>query len=139
MLDKRDYGRDELIAKLVEKGETPEDAQAVADRLCEMHVIDDERYAGLVVRHYAAKGFGRSRIKNELFKRKIPRELWDTALLELPDTDETLDRLLRAKMRGDVNDRAALKRATDALQRRGFGWSEISAAVERLRAGLEQE
>ncbi len=139
MLDRRDYGRDELIEKLIEKGEPPEDAQAVADRFCQLHIIDDARYASLVVRHFAAKGFGRSRVKNELFKRRIPRELWDAALLELPETDETLDRLLRAKLRGDIDDRAALKRATDALLRRGFGWSEISSAVERLRAGLQQE
>lgn len=134
MLDKRDYGRDELIAKLVEKGEPPEDARQVADRFCQLGVIDDARYAALVVRHCAGKGFGASRIKNELYRRRVPRELWDEALRELPEADDTLDRLLRAKLRGDINDRDALRKATDALRRRGFGWSEISAAVERLRA-----
>ena len=139
LLDKRDYERDELIAKLCEKGEAPEDAETAVDRLVELGLIDDARYAGLVVRHYAAKGFGRSRVKNELYRRKIPRELWDEALEQLPEADETIDRLLRAKLRGDVNDKAALKKATDALQRRGFGWSEISSAVLRLRAETQEE
>ena len=60
-------------------------------------------------------------------------------MAEMPEQDETLDRLLRARLRGaDVSDRAALKKATDALRRKGYGWDEISDAVERVRAELEE-
>ena len=73
-------------------------------------------------------------MRDELFKRKVPRELWDEALEELPEQDDAVDRLLRSRLRGaDPEDRTALKKATDALLRRGFSWEEIKTAVERYR------
>ena len=43
-------------------------------------------------------------------------------------------------MRGaESTDRAALKRAADALLRRGYAWDEINAAVERYRAETEED
>lgn len=139
MLERRDYGSAELVSKLMEKGEPAGDSQAVVDRLCQLGVIDDRRFASMLVRNCAAKGYGPARARDELYRRRIPRELWDEALSELPEPDETLDRLLISRLRGgDVSDRAALKKATDALRRRGFGWSEISAAVERLRANYPE-
>ena len=91
----------------------------------------------MCVRHYAAKGFGPGRIRNELYRRGVPRALWDEALEELPEQDDEIDRLLRKKLRGDVNDRDAVKKATDFLYRRGFKYDDIREAVERLR--LEEE
>ena len=135
LLDKRDYSRAELLRKLTEKGFTDDAAEAAVDRLAELGFVDDARYAPIVVRHYAAKGYGRGRVQRELQRRGIPKDLWDDALAEMPEQDETVDRLLRARLRGaDPDDRAALKKAADALSRRGYGWDEITAAVERLRA-----
>jgi len=125
-LEKRDYGRDEMARKLREKGESEADSAAAADYLVELGLIDDKRYAAQVVRHYAAKGCGAGRIKGELARRSLPRELWD----------ETIDRLLRARLRGDF-DQKAVKRASDALLRRGFSWEEIRAALARAKAEIE--
>ena len=94
LLERRDYGEAELAAKLVEKGEEPEAAEQAAQRMVELGFVNDENYAGMVVRHYAAKGCGRQRIREELRRRRLPRELWDAALEELPDQSETADRLL---------------------------------------------
>ena len=138
LLDKRDYSRRELLRKLTEKGIDEADAGAALDRLEELGFVDDARYAPIVVRHYAAKGYGRRRVQEELQRRGIPRELWDSALEELPEQEDTLDRLLRSRLRGaDPDDRAALKKASDALLRRGFGWEEIQEAAERYRSGFE--
>ena len=93
----------------------------------------------MCVRHYAAKGFGPGRIRNELYRRGVPRELWEAALEELPEQDDEIDRLLRRKLRGDVTDRDAVRKATDYLYRRGFRYEDIRAAVERLRMEAEEE
>ena len=98
--------------------------------------MNDERYAGLVVRHYAAKGYGRRRIRDELYRRGIDRELWDAALDELPETDDTVDRLLGAKLRGDVSPEG-LQRAQSYLLRRGYSWDEVCAATERYLSGKD--
>ena len=138
LLDKRDYSRAELRRKLTEKGFTDAAAEAAVDRLAELGFVDDARYAPIVGRHYAAKGYGRGRVRQELQRRGIAKELWDDALAEMPEQDETVDKLLRARLRGaELGDRAALKRATDALSRRGYGWDEITAAVERLKTETE--
>jgi len=134
MLERREHSRAELIKKLVEKGETAENAEEAADYLVSIGFVDDMRFAAMLVRHCAAKGYGARRVKLELQRRGVARELWDEALEEMPEQDETVDRLLRQKLGGaDASDRRALKKATDTLARRGYGWDEISAAVERLR------
>ena len=132
----RPFGERELYDRLVEKGESERDAAAAVAWLVELRLLDDGEYAAMLVRHYAAKGYGARRIRDELNRRKIPRELWDAALEELPEEDDTIDKLLRSRLRGaEADDRAALKKAADALLRRGFGWDEIKAAVERYRSG----
>ena len=139
LLDKRDYSRAELLKKLTEKGFADAAAGAAVDRLTELGVVDDARYAPIVVRHYAAKGYGARRVRDELLRRGIPKALWDAAMAEMPAQDESADRLLRARLRGaDPSDRAALNKAAAALLRRGYGWDEINAAVERLRAETEE-
>lgn len=135
LLERRDYSRKELILKLTEKGEPLEDAEAVADRMIELGVISDERYSRMLVRHYAAKGYGTCRIKQELYRHGIHTDLWEEAMEELPSPpsqDEIIDKLLRSKLRSSEPDQKEIKKATDALLRRGFSWSEISASKQRV-------
>ena len=135
LLERRDYSRKELILKLTEKGEPLADAEAVADRMIELGVINDERYSKMLVRHYAGKGYGLCRIKQELYRHGIHTDLWEEAMEELPpppSQDEIIDKLLRSKLRSSEPDQKEIKKATDALLRRGFSWSEISASKQRV-------
>ena len=125
----------ELYDRLVEKGETEANAAAAVAWLLDLHFLNDADYAAGLVRRCAAKGYGPRRARDELYRHKVPRELWDEALAELPEQDDTVDRLLRSRLRSAEPDRAELKRATDALVRRGFSWEEIKEAVERFRSG----
>ena len=139
LLERRDYGSEELCAKLVEKGAEPDEARAAVRYMVRVGFIDDERYAAMVVRHYAAKGYGVGRVREELRRRKLDRELWDAALAELPEPDETVDALLRAKLRGKAADRDTLRKAGAALVRRGFTWEAVRAAADRYLAEMELE
>ena len=136
MVAKRAMSRKELVDKLTEKGEDVTYAEACAEWMVSAGFINDCEYAGMVVRHYAAKGYGMGRIRTELIRRGISRELWDEALSEMPEQDDTLDRLLRQRLRGSF-DRADVKKASDALVRKGYGYDEISAALRRLRVEAE--
>lgn len=139
LLERRDYGSEELCAKLVEKGVEPDEARAAVRYMVRVGFIDDERYAAMVVRHYAAKGYGVGRVREELRRRKLDRELWDAALAELPEPDETVDALLRAKLRGKATDRDTIRKAGAALVRRGFTWEAVKAATDRYLAEMEFE
>jgi regulatory protein len=98
----------------------------------ELGAVNDGAYAGVIVRHYAAMGYGRGRVEQELYRRGIPRELWEDALRELPDSAEAINTFLRSKLQGRAPDRAERKRLSDALLRRGFGWNEIRPALNAL-------
>ena len=112
-----------------------ESAEQVADRMEELGLLNDEEYGRAVVRHYSAKGFGARKIRDELYRRGVPREYWDSALSELSHREDSgeskLDELVRKKLRGAEPTRENLKKVSDYLARRGFGWEEISTALER--------
>ena len=112
-------------------------ADAVADRLEELGLLDDRAYAKRVAEHYAGKGWGARKIRDELYRRGVPREYWDEALDQMPPPDDAIDQFLEKKLRGWSGDPKELKRASDALARRGFSWQDISAALRRYGAETE--
>lgn len=112
-------------------------AGEVADRLTELGLLNDEEYARNVVRHYAAKGYGPRKLRDELYRRGVPREFWDGALDEAEEKESALDALVRKKLRGAEPSREELKKASDYLARRGYGWEDISEALERYKAEWE--
>lgn len=114
-------------------------AETVADWLERLGLLNDQQYAKDVVRWCSEKGYGARRIRDELFRRGVPRELWDEALEERDDSGEAIDRFLAQKLKHWTGDPKELKRATDALARKGFSWSEISEALERYEAEVEGE
>ena len=129
----------ELKRKLIEKGASPEHAENAVGRLLELGILDEESYAAMVVRHYGAKGYGRRRVESELYRHMVPREYWEDALASLPDTDDTLDQLIRAKLRGGAPDRDEIRRLRDSLCRKGFGWEEVRAAIARNLSEYQDE
>ena len=116
-----------------EREELRRSAQRAADRLEGLGLLNDEEYAKTVARHYAAKGYGRRKIQDELYRRGVPREFWADALVQSESQAGQLDELVSKRMRGEEPTRENLKRTSDYLARRGFSWEEISAALERYR------
>lgn len=131
IINARPMSREELRKRLIEKGETPENAEACADWLCRMGLINDAEYAGSVVRHYAAKGYGSARIKQELRRHGVPREMWDEAMLQMPEQDAYIERFIRSRLH-DPGDRAQVKKVSDALFRRGYSWEQIKHALNEF-------
>lgn len=141
LLGVRAMSRRELEDKLREKGESPEDIGEALDYLESLGYIDDAQYAGSVARHYAQKGYGPGRVRQELYRRGVPKELWDGALAELPEDTDAIDTLVERRLRGERPDKRELKRLADMLLRRGFSWGEIRSALERydFLEGTEDE
>ena len=139
MLGTRPMSEGEITEKLVRKGVDESAAEDVAVWLSDIGAVNDEEYAAMIVSHYSAKGYGAARIKNELFKRKVPRELWNGALEKLPEADESIDRLIRSRLKGAAADRKELKKVSDMLLRRGFSYDEIRSALRRYSEDTEEE
>lgn len=127
----------ELRHRLVQKGETEEHADEAVKWLSELHLLDDRQTAAQIVRNGAARGYGAARIRQMLYEKRVPRELWDEALELLPPQDDAIDTFLQRRFRGKTPDRAEIKRATDALLRRGHSWEDIRRALSRYASEEE--
>ena len=138
MLSRRAMSRAEMQRKLIDKGVDEDTAEYCADWLCEHSLIDDESYAAAVARHYAAKGYGAGRVRAELGRRGIARELWEGALSAMPENDGKIDKFISARL-ADPNDRDEVRRVSQALFRRGYSWDDIHSALERHRAELYED
>ena len=135
MVARKPMSRRALGEKLLEL--EPEDEAAVCavlDRLEELGLLDDAAYAKTVVRYYSRKVYGEAKLRDELYRRKVPRELWEEALAEAEPSEEGVDVLIAKKLDGiEAPERKDFQRVSNALARRGFGWEEIRDGMERYR------
>lgn len=136
-LSHRSMSEKELIKKLHSRGYSDEEAESAATWLRDIGVLNDENYAKSCASYYKARGYGSIRIREELMRRGIPREMTQEVLSELPDTAEELDRLIEKKLGGIAPDEDRKRRLVAMLMRRGFRYDEIRAAFSRLAFDVE--
>ena len=139
LLTRKPQSRRELERKLREWEASDREAEDICDRLEELGYLNDGQYAAQVVRHYSARGYGEKKLRDELYRRGIPRELWDGAMEEAEDSARAIDAFLQKKLAGSAGDPAALTPAGDALARRGYSWEEVREGLNRWGADLEPE
>ena len=139
MASGRMLSKKEVQRRLTKKGATEEQAADTGDCLETLGAVDDEGYAGVIVRHYGAMGYGPGRVKQELHRRGVPRELWDEALAQLPSAGDAIRALVRAKLRGRAPDDDTSRRLAAYLQRRGFSWNDIRPVLNELGQDIDEE
>ena len=121
----------DLQQRLVQKGEDPSQAAEAVAWMEEMHLVDDEETARQIVSRCVAKGYGLSRAKQALYEKRIPKCYWDAALAEYPDQTEHMLRFLRSRLE-DTSEQKEVKKAVDALLRRGHSYAEIRSALQQM-------
>lgn len=114
-------------------------AAETADWLESLGYLNDAEYAEQVAKHYSAKGYGEHKIKDELFRRGVPKSLWDAALTQAVEPEDGIDAFLQKRFKGGRPDQKELKRASDALARRGYRWNEIREGLNRYGADIDEE
>ena len=137
LLSRRQMSCRELFDRLVQKGEDEQAASAAVQWLSDNRLMDDADYAASVVRHYAGRGYGATRVRSELSRRGIPRELWDEALGQMPENDDKLMNYIASRL-PDPGDRDQIRKVGAALFRRGYSWDEIRSALRRFEAEAEE-
>ena len=126
----------DLKQRLIQKGENPEDAADAVAWMEEMHLVDDAETARQIVSRCAAHGYGVQRAKQTLYEKKIPKEYWEDALSDYPDQTQAIMSFLRSRL-ADRSDQREIKRATDALLRRGHSYGDVRRALSRLNLDAE--
>ena len=128
--------KSDLEHRLVQKGESKEDAKQAVEWMSDLSLLDDEKTAQQIVQRCISKGYGRSRAKQALFEKRIPKEYWESALADYPDQNEKILAFLETKL-GDNWGEKELRRATDALLRRGHSYQEIRRALQEYSEGRD--
>lgn len=139
MISTRPLSKKELSRKLCDKGASSEDAEGAADWLEEIGALDDAAYAAMLVRHYSAMGYGEGKLREELYRRGVPRELWGGAIAEAPEAQSILTKVIAQKTKGKALDEKNRRKLFDLLLRRGFSRQDVKNALSRLGETIEEE
>lgn len=131
----------EMRARLMEKDWAEE---AVVDqviaRLEELGYLNDEEFAANFANsRLTMKPIGRSRLRHDLRRKKLPSETIEDALdeaYEQQSEEELIDRAIskRVKLKGPPATREEAKRLFDYLIRRGFSYDLV---IRKIREASE--
>ena len=144
LLSMRDYSRRELSDKLVTKawekkeqkdmdlGSLKQQASDICDRLEELGLLNEERFARSYVDELIRrKHLSKSGLKTALIQKGVQRDIIETVLEEVDvDPVEQIRELLATKFRNrDLSDEKQKTRTVNALLRLGYRYNEIHAAM----------
>ena len=134
MLASREHSVMEMTRKLQQKDFSPETVEEVINNLLKGQVLSDERYADVYVRMRSAKGYGPSRIQNELRERGVNEATIEQGFAENNIDWFALAAEVRARKFGsDLPDEYEMKaKQMRFLQYRGFTQAQLSAAMKGL-------
>ena len=123
--------RRDLEERLVRKGEDPQQAKEAVQWMEDLHLVDDRNTAEAVVHSCISKGYGLQRAKQALYEKRIPKHYWEEVLEDYPDQEEKIEKFLRSRLDGD-SDQKQIKKAIDALIRRGHSYGTIRRCLSEL-------
>lgn len=117
---------------------TQEQAEYAADWLTDLGYLNDAEYGKMVVRHYSNRQWGPARLREELYRRGVPRDCWEEALEEAAEPEDGIEAFLRSRFRSRQPDEKERRRAADALARRGYRWEDIRAALSHYESEWDE-
>jgi regulatory protein len=132
MLSARDYSGEQLAERLARRTGS-ESAHAAVERMQELGLVDDGKYALRCALQLFEKGFAQRRIRYELQKRKLSENVISDTLeqIDFGDGADRAKQLLTDKM-GSVTTESDRRKAAAFLERCGYSYSDINTAIRRL-------
>ena len=127
----------DLEDRLVRKGEDPRQARDAVRWMEDLRLVDDRNTAEQVVHSCISKGYGLQRAKQALYEKRIPKEYWEEALANYPDQLDRIVSFLRSRLDED-SDQKEIKRAIDALLRRGHSYQHIREGLSRVALDADE-
>ena len=128
----------DLERRLLQKGESKQNARQAVEWLSERNLLDDRATAQQTVQSCISKGYGPARAKQVLYEKRIPKEYWDEVLADYPDQTDEILTFLQTKL-GSHWDQKALKRTIDALLRRGHSYGAVRKALHLFSENVDWE
>ena len=130
LLEHRSHSKRELTEKIARTAASREAAQAAADHLEEIGLVDDRAFA---------ETYARERVRQELSRKGVGRDIIDQVLEQYQDMDqaawENIALVLERRYPTWREDEKARRRAVAALQRLGYSFEQVRAVM----GGLDTE
>ncbi len=126
-----DVSQKDLESRLIQKGERPENAHNAVKWLQELSLLDDRKTAHQIVSRCISRGYGLARVKQALFEKRIPKELWEEALADYPVQQDKISQFLQSRL-DENSDQKEIRRAIDSLLRKGHRYGDIRRALDQL-------
>lgn len=139
LLAGRAHSEKELERKL-SRSVSPEAAGRAAAKMAELGLVDDERYARSLARElFSRKGYAASRVRLELIRRGIECETAGRIASEdAPEPRAAAKGVLSRKYARCLGDEKGRRRSAAALQRMGYRWEDIRAAMREIISDGEE-
>ena len=132
-MESRDHSYRELFDKL-EKNYSEDICFEVCNRLAEIGVINDRRYAEKLCRQlFEVKKLGRYRVKQEMRLKGLGSEIIEEAMENFSEEDEPferLEKLVEQKYERYLTDRKGVEKVRNALARKGYSFGEIKEVLD---------
>ena len=130
LLEHRAHSKKELADKIARAEFDRDAANAAADRMEELGLVDDEQYARRLAQElFERRKFGARRVRQELQQKGIDAGIISLVLEEFsPETDETVEKIrdiVERKYPAAWEDEKVRRRAVAALQRYGYKLDDI--------------
>lgn len=131
LISSRDHSKKELIDKIA-KTSDKESARIAADRMEELGLVNDEKFARryldelLNIKHLSKRG-----AKYKLIQKGIDKDLIDEILEDTEvDPKENIRAVIEKKYLKNLSDEKVKRRCIAALQRMGYGYSDINSVIK---------
>lgn len=132
ILSFRSHGEKELIRKLISKDIEKQAAEYAAFYMKKKGYINDENYAEELLEYYNNKKFGKSRIRTEMIKKGLSREIIDDILEDFENDDKKVQQLLERRYSvEELQDKKIKNRAISYLLRQGYSYDEIFRQIRK--------
>lgn len=133
LLSRRDHSVKELKTKLLRTVDE-ENADRAIEKMIDYGYLDDEKYAKNLVKYLSeTKRMSKNHIKQEMYKRGVPNDIIAYTLedTEIDNVSAVVD-LIFTKYRNKLDAQDGKKKVIAALMRKGFSYSDIREAFERI-------
>lgn len=130
LISYRDHSKKELCDKLLKTADR-ESAEKAAERMEELGLINDEKYAERYAHQLInVKHLSKRAAQYKLVEKGIDKELAEEILEEMDiDPRQHISSLIEKKYLNSLYDEKGRKRTISALQRMGYSWGDISSVL----------
>lgn len=133
-LSRRSHSEKELLDKVIKGGVDRESAVKAIERFKELGYINDRDFAFEYTEYLLnSKRYSLNRVKQELFYKGISKDIISEAIDGIEtDQAQTVINIINKSYVRKLNEEGGREKVIAALMRRGFSYSDIKEAFNRL-------